>query len=481
MSGHKLSVTIVAAAAVVSTASFGNETDGGYLDEASLIDALNLKLNDKPGIGPTSIIDSLNEQIMSGSYKHKGLFQGGRGVMVRTPDFFSGSGTTVVPGSYWVNDIVAPNQLYPTGNPWCPHGNSDGFTDISWSKCEVSQNGPWSYATVAALLGVDGMQQLLPKFNDIQTADWGWGVFYAYDANAADKRCRNLGSLNGFDCPGMWIPYQGSPHADNNKRGAGFYDPGNPYAQGGGGGGAGCHFDVGTGKIDQTDAWSGKTNLVQDNDCQCNYAFKKDWHGWVDDWIHNTQQKAGFEWRSWLKGGKGRAPAWGLDPAICWVNNPKDMILMQNALWDRHLSWLNGEAPQWGGSALTPYWGWNEVPVSRKIAEDSKNWDAVLIKLPADLNSVNDLGSAEKAKLEQDLATWQNKGTLVPGKDKCGSRPGSYIVIARETQFKPGLYYKYFFCENWSGPQGWYRIVYHAPHGQDGGACFVEKPSDVVV
>jgi hypothetical protein len=72
----------------------------------------------------TSVTRSLNAQIKAGA----SIYKGGKGIIVRTPDFFSGSKYKVVPGSFWVNDIIVPNTLYPTGNPWCPHpSNSDGF------------------------------------------------------------------------------------------------------------------------------------------------------------------------------------------------------------------------------------------------------------------------------------------------------------------------------------------------------------------
>jgi len=428
------------------------------------------------GNDQTSITDSLNSQIVPGKLVGKGTFQGGKGIIVRTPDFFSGTGNVVVPGTFWVNDIVAPNTLYPAGNPWCPHSGTDGFENIGWSQCDFP-NGPWSYATVASVLGVDGMQKLFKDFDNIQDPKWGWGVFYAYDANAGDKRCRNLASQNGFDCPQTWVPYQGQPHVDYSKKGAGFYQPGNPYA-GGGGGGAGCHFDSNKKVIDQTDAtdWHGN-NLVQDSDCQCNYAFNKDWGKWVDDWMDHTKQKPGFEWRNWLAGGNGRAPAWGLDTAICWVNNPRDMIEMQNALWSAHSRWLNGVAPKWSQQNPSPYWGWNEVPIDRTIADDPKWWDAVMIKLPAGLNSVNELGGAEKFQLEKDLASWEKNGKIVPGSANCATRPGSYMVFVREVTFHQDAYYRKFYCENWKSPSGWYQVVYEQPPpGKSGGACYIDKP-----
>merc|ERR1712072_1048961 len=151
------------------------------------------------------------------------------------------------------------------------------------------------------------------------------------------------------------------------------------------------------------------------------------------------------------------------------------MIGLQNALWYTHAGWLNGLAPEWG-TVPSPYWGWNEVPVSRDIADSPKWWDAVMIKLPAGLASVNQLGNTEKLQLEKDLASWETKGKIVPGSDHCASRPGSYMVFVQELAFKEDAYYRKFYCENWQSPQDWYQLVYYPPSsGRNGGACFIDS------
>jgi hypothetical protein len=418
--------------------------------------------------GDTSMTKSLNSQIAEGD---NGVFTGGKGILVRTPDFFTGGGTVVAPATFWVNDIKTPSQAYPAGNPWCPHGQSDGFYDISWETCDVA-SGPWDYATVSAVIGMDGMDKLFPEFDKIQDATWGWGVFYATDSNSADKRCRYLASDNGWDCPGYWLGEDGSVTQDSNKHGAGYYNPGNPYA-GKGGGGAGCHFDTNSALIDQTDA-SGDNNLVQDYDCQCNYFFSDDWSDWVDTWVWKTKSKAGFPSRDWLAQGGGKAPAWAVDVAMCWVNNPRDMINMQNALWYHSDDWLNYKAPYASATNSPHYWGWNEVPVSKDIVDDPTNWDAVMIKLPARVYSINDLSSQAQSQLEQQLDKWETKGTIIPGSDKCALRPGSYMVVVSETDDDTAnLFTRWFFCENWTSPNNYYMLVFYA---QGGGACFIDKP-----
>jgi len=414
----------------------------------------------------------LNSQIAEGS---NGVFTGGKGILVRTPDFFTGGNVAVAPATFWVNDIKTPSQAYPAGNPWCPHGQSDGFFDITWEKCDPT-SGPWDFATVSAVIGEDGMYKLMPEFDKIQEETWGWGVFYATDSNSADKRCRYFADWQGWDCPGYWLGEDGSVTKDASKQGAGYYDQGNPDA-GKGGGGAGCHFDPNMGMIDQQDA-SGANNLVQDRHCQCNYIFSDDWNQWVQTWMSQTKQKPGFEDRDWLAGGGGKAPAWAIDTAMCWVNNPRDMINLQNALWSHDDEWLNYQAP-YAGSNTPHYWGWNEVPVSKSIVDDPLNWDAVMIKLPAHVYSISDLSGQGKIQLEQQLVSWETKGKIIPGLDKISSRPGSYMVVVREDDDQAANFYtRAFFCENWTSPNNYYRLVF-VPQGSVGvtsGACYIDSP-----
>merc|ERR1712072_431834 len=330
--------------------------------------------------------------------------------------------------------------------------------------------------------GDDGLKKLMgaQSYNTIQDAGWDQGVFYPYDANSGDKRCRNLASSSGFDCPGYWVPYQGNPYPDPKQKGAGSFPMGNPYKQGGGGG-AGCHFDTNSHAIDQTDAYQGTQNLVQNADCQCNSFFQNDWSKWVDNWISNTKEKPGFSQRSWLAGNPNkRAPAWGLDTAICWMTNPRDMINLQNALWDSHTRWLNGMAPQFSNDNPMPYWGWNEVPVTRDIIDKPEWWDAVMIKLPPWIDSVSKLGGTEQKELEADLKTWENQHKIVPGGNNAGKRPGSYIVFVREYQSGKD-FQRQFFCENWSSPSGWYKIHSIPATNTQGGACYIDKSQSSVV
>jgi len=447
------------------------------------------------GGGQTDISRTLNGRIAgssSGTYKGKL----NKGVMVRSPDFFDGGDEKVLPATFWHNDIYAPSQMYPTiSSPWCPNNGWDGYYNTNSCK---NDEGPWNFATVGVVMG-NAMTKMWKDFSKIQDDNWGYGVFYASDANAADKRCVYRASNKGWDCPGGWLDYDtGSFTADGHK-GSGSYAPGNPDASGGaeygGGGGTGCHFD--SGAIDQPDAYdSNGNNLVQDANCQCNYAYKGEWWKWVDDWTCNTQQKPGYENRNWLDGSGNMAPAWGTDTAACWMNNPRDMIGLQNALFWQRSSWNNQLIPQsdWGAQSseeLRKYWGWNEVPVAKSIVNDAKEWDAIIIKLPAD--ACNDgnwglsddpscLSSAATHQLEADLDQFVNSGKLVPGSGNTGLRPGSYVLFVREYGTTYGTsgttefivnWSRHFFCSNWVSPNNKWQVVY-AKSANGNTACYIE-------
>lgn len=393
--------------------------------------------------------------------------------MVRSPldGFEEDENKNVVPATFWVNDIMAPSQLYPGvggggGNPWCP-------TDYAEWSCDTDSDtgewGPWAYAQLAAVVG-SSMNKLFTDFDNIQSDDWGWGVFYASDSNSVDKRCRYLETYDGFDCPGGWIPMNGDFSDDDTKFGAGIYDPGNPYA-GGGGGGAGCHFD--NGYIDQTNAYdSDGNNLMQDFDCQCNYAFKEDWGAWIDQWL----------------GGVGGAqPSWANDIAACWMNNLRDMINLQNQLWWKRWDWSDRTVPYVDYDSSTPwknrpYWGWNEIPVSREVITNMENWDAIMIKLPADAciseNGRNDQLSCYDIRfhgaIEYAIQQHVDAGYLGVGKS---AQVSSSVVLAREYMDDSGNYFREFFCEAWVSPSGNYQIVFNPDDNGSDGACYLESHS----
>jgi hypothetical protein len=244
--------------------------------------------------------------------------------------------------------------------------------------------------------------------------------------------------------------------------------------------------------IDQTDAYdSNGDNLVRNEDCECNYIFRDDWSHWVQTWMFGAQVKAGLEDENWLGEGGKKAPNRALDQVACWVNNLKDMIWIQNHIWWNRWHWNNQQAPQQKWVASDPnsfwgYWGWNEVPMDLSSLRPHSNHQTVFVHLPSSIcgngggdDSVWCLGNGQQAALENDLDNWVNGpdqfGYLVPGENNMGYRPGSYIVFVREWYDVPNdRWRKYFFCENWWGPLGKYKIVSYAMSDGYDGACFLE-------
>jgi len=445
----------------------------------------------------TSVTAMLNDAIKVGSCN--GCYNGGKGVIVRNP--FDGyedkADWRVVPSSFVVNDIVAPTSIFPTGwngwekgngNPDCPNPKSNGFKTMPACPRDsrTGESGPWNYATTAYVIA-SRLDQVFYDFGNIQLPTWGWGVFYATDSNSVDGRCEWRPQDNGYDCPGGWIPWGGSFQPDAKFKGAGSYPPGNPLANATWGGGAGCHFSGADKIIDQTPADPPGTYL-SDKYCQCNYVFNDNWEHWVQTWMahaHNYREQDG-----WFA--KGKAPGHALDQVACWVNNPRDMINLQNHIYLRRFDWANQISPQsaWSDNApgsLRVYWGWNEVPISRETARNEQLRDAVVIKLPAGIcggnggdDSLHCLGEGQAKNLEGDLDLWVSNGIMKVGAQYVAQRPGSYVVIMREwmhsiDKWGPDNWSRWFFCENWSSPSGKYKIVFQPQMGDNPGACYVDS------
>lgn len=445
-------------------------------------------------------------------------------MLIRNPyDGYETGGDThwkVVPATFWHNDLAAANGIFPSSggssqiNPnWgvtsynvdCPNSGNNGFFKIGpecVTDAGTGHDSPWRYASTGYLIG-DAMSNVMMDWDNIQDPDWGWGVFYPTDSNSVDFRCRWLGDYNGYDCPpdpggawkGGWIANGEQWKEDTTKLGPGVYDPGNPFAIPTAGGGTGCHFDKrGKMQIDQTDAYSDNgLNLVEDMDCQCNYAFADDWSHWVTTWINGAVVRGGEEDENWLGGG-AKAPNRALDQAACWVNNLRDMIQIQNHVWWHRWEWNNQMAPQqnWvdgDPNSFWGYWGWNEIPTGLDGLTPHENHQTIFVHLPSSIcgngggdDSVWCLGAGQQEALENDLDNWahgsDNFGYLVPGQSNIGNRPGSYIVFVREWyDASNDKWNKWFFCESWNGPQGKYKIVYWDQSDGGDGACFVDYGS----
>lgn len=447
----------------------------------------------------------LNDAIKVGSCY--GCYDGGKGILVRNPfdnyEGEAGKDWQVVPSTFISNDIVVPSSIFPTawngwidgnGNPDCPNSGTNGYYNLAHCPADpkTGDTGPWNYAATAYVIG-SSLDKVFKDFDTIQSDTWGWGVFYPTDANSVDGRCKYLKDLNGYDCPGGFIPWGGKPQADAARKGAGANPAGNPGA-GQGGGGAGCH--IGLGKealakgIDQAFTPDGQGwTLTQDKNCQCNYAFKKNWGDWVEAWIHHSQNPRSLD--GWF--GKGLAPSHALDEVSCWVNNLRDMINLQNHIYFERYKWSNQLAPlsKWDNknpSSLRSYWGWNEVPISRDTARDMSLRDAVVVKLPGAVcggnggdDSLKCLKTGYQQQLEADLDTWLKYNMMKVGVKEVTSRPGSYIVLMRE--WMHGIegwtatdnWSRWFFCEDWVSPSQKYKIVFVRP-SQDNptGACYLD-------
>jgi len=383
-----------------------------------------------------------------------GFYNGGKGVLMRNP--FDGyefdTNRRVVPASFIVDDLIAPNKVFPRFR------NGMGFGDCSLVYVVGSR-----------------MADLMYDFDHIQTdPKWGWGVFYPWDANAADSRCEYHSTPNEwYDCPGAYKNWGGAqPVKDSTKHGAGWYSPGNPNANASWGGGAGCHFSAlpyacsdgskCTNDIDQVNR--SPKNLVGNKQCECNYLFNDNWEHWVESMGSLTKEKA-----------NGHVP----EAAMCWVNNLKDMMNLQNALWKHKATWFSEGDPSPAG-----YWGWNEVPVGREQIANPQAWDAVVIKLPLYVcggNGGNDnlgcLSSSARGHLEDDISEWVSKGKLVPGAGNIANRPGAYVVLMREwADASTGNSCSWFFCQSWTSPNNHWKIVYN-PMSQSNptGACWLDK------
>jgi hypothetical protein len=384
-----------------------------------------------------------------------GVYTGGRGVIVRNPfdGYSDDKSKAVVPASFWVNDIFAVSQVYPSGDPRLPVSTAD--------------DDPWERATLVFVVGT-AMSSIMPDFDNIQEPSWGLGVFYAADSNSVDHRCRWLPDKNLYDCPGGIIPWAKPFIEKKIQVGSGGYPFGNPHVNADTGGGTGCHFGKdakGHYVINQFNGNDGKTSLLANRHCECNYAYKKEswdpvkngWDAWVDQF--HTVAMANVTVNTDM-----------MDLAQCWVNNARDLINLQNAIWWKRTDWNNQKSPM--GDYVNSddyvrwrrYWGWNEVPVPRTKIQNPLNWDAVVIYLPAGscrdgMDTPECLSSGSQSALVDAIDQWISAGYLKPGGQYIAQRPGSYMLFVRQIKDSNGNYQASFFCQTWQAPRN-YKVVY---------------------
>jgi len=358
-------------------------------------------------------------------------------------------------GTFWHNDIFTPSQAYPPVgdinvklDPAAPDPNDDAHA--------------FDFAVVGPVVGPAGMAKQYGDFGNIQKTDWGsdW-AFYSHDSNAGDHRCHYLEDQKAWECPGWWCPEDQACVQAPTKRGAAA-DYG--YGQG-------CHFRD-AGFFDQTDAYdtTQQQNLVQDKQCQCNYRVGKtghadSWKAWVEQWRNGATHKGHEDTLKdyfWFK--NELSPQWGADYAACWMNNPRDMILLQNQLWWNRAEWLGQRPPvNVQDPASISYWGWNEIVLEPDVVNNPSNWDAVAIKLPAGKTSLSDLKGDIKTNLESQLSAYIADGKLLTGKENAANRPGSSVAVVKEYMDQSKNWQKEFFCEKWKGKC--FEVVYDKAAG----------------
>ncbi len=336
----------------------------------------------------------------------------GQGVVVRNMDdgLTDDTDFNVVPGTFWHDDIWPPNQIYPWGadlDKSTARGTNimDG-RDGSMDGMGIP--GAWVTPTLAVAIGPEHFNGDNGIFNhpDLQDAEWHDGVWYAHDSNSCDQRalyCTGTDKTGDYfeiyDCPGAWVDLKnhtpGNPYTfipDITKRGSGHYLAGNP--DGYGGGGTGMHV-----RWNYSQVLAGNPqyeyqinclrqdvlpeSLFADKSCQINYgAWNLSSTGTMGDSVEG--------WRPWIQRFREGAEAqhtpvcaWAADLAIGWMNNPRPMITLQNALWVYREEWCDSssEEPK-DPNSFDHYWGWNEIPFSRDRITNKDISTCYIIVLP---------------------------------------------------------------------------------------------------
>jgi hypothetical protein len=441
--------------------------------------------------GTTNITDKLNTQITPNADER--VYTGGLGLVVRglNDNFTVGTKTpsggtvqvqpAVVPGSFIVNDIFAPNLVF---NAAFSNLGLTGFVAI--------------YDEQTAFLKLfDGNVQGSARDGPSQ---YNLGVFYAGDSNSTDQRCRWMPSGSVWNCRGMkpgdgtyapdnsrgYIENNGSTFTQNNSAaGTGAFPMGNPWELPNGGGGTGPHFSwdgQNAPFLNQDNARDANGNgLSQNNATECNSKYFVDklvcdeysysglqggqsncWDNWVNHWVMYTENPT-------LVPQAIKNPNFGpyqRDFAMCYNYNLRDMINLQNSLWLQRLQWtLFTEA--------TEYPGYNEIPIDANYAKDPQNIQAFAIVLPVGAGEPTALSSGAKSDLDGNLLWYIDNGFLVPGVDNVGRRPGSYVVFVRQNEDGNGNFSQEFFCANLETNH--HKVVYVPKSGANPtGACYLE-------
>lgn len=319
-----------------------------------------------------------------------GIFTGGRGVVVRNlNDYLKARDPLVVPGSFWHNDIYPPNQIYPP---------------INITLGNTSDN-LWNTPTLAVAIGSDNHSALFDT-NNIQDAEWDHGVWYAHDSNCCDKRALWVEEYKGYDAPCAWVDCRLETNITYNedKYGSGHYSAGNPSSPPPSkvlpetrGGGTGVHM-----VYDYYDAKAARTNwpnqidgklydkdkgLVSTHECEIkteDWGISKITYDTIDAWkcwIEHFANDAKLYLKEDKKTPFYNGESWTANQAIGWLDHPRKMITLQNALWRYRDIWCTSNEPYEHRSDHY-YWGWNEIPFKKDSIDKSYNWTCFIIVLP---------------------------------------------------------------------------------------------------
>jgi hypothetical protein len=331
----------------------------------------------------------------------------GQGVVVRNMDdgLTDDTDFNVVPGTFWHDDIWPPNQIYPWSD------DSGNGTNIMTGD----GHGAWVTPTLAVAIGPEHFNGDNGIFNhpDLQDANWIDGVWYAHDSNSCDKRAKAQRGKNDdgtdfyiYDAPNAYadiVPLSDGQryqfHISPGKKGSGAYEAGNP-GKNFGGGGTGMHMKWSYSDsqlYSEQEDWQingyiqgglAAESLFCNDDCEIDYytwneytkgtGFEAvdNWHGWISRFSDAAIRQLGEP-----------VSAWAADLAIGWMNNPRPMITLQNALWVYREFWCNNDSQQPPEpNSFNHYWGWNEIPLPRKQIINKDNWTCFIIVLPPSEN-----------------------------------------------------------------------------------------------
>lgn len=300
----------------------------------------------------------------------------------------------------WQSCIISPNQSYPYIR------NGIDIHKDDWGG--GPEGTSWMVPALIAAYGKACHETNL-LFNDYygmypepgKKFTWGYGIFYPHDANS-DKRGIPQFKDWGQNPDGTWYavvkePVQYDDGKDVDDPHSLVNDPGNPMSYGAySAGGAGRHKNIDFQKFLTGD---GNYKFLRQGSYtgyfwEANYDLKGNdgaWTPYIDQFVQRSKDYGpidpSFSFNQQFKA-----------DASPWVNNPGDMISLQNALYYRYPDWCNCKDNK-------TYWGWNELPLQKNILDNAANVDALIFNLPSEflgleelLNSCTDDKQRQKIK-----------------------------------------------------------------------------------